>query len=129
MIGRRVIGTVAGLGFTGATISAIEKLGHWITGAPSDPTQATVPMMLWVLAAWTIGPAVGGFIGVGISRWAGSAWIAAALVILGVVATVMSIPTSWWMAAGGIVLPLVAAWVVSGAAKFQPSPGSTGTLT
>ena len=113
MIGRRIIGSVAGLGFCMATIMTIEKIGHWATGAPQDPAQATVLMMLWVLAAWAIGPAVGGFIGVSLSRWHGAAWIAAALVIFGVVATIMSIPTTWWMAAGGIVLPLAAAWLVT----------------
>ena len=113
MKGRRVIGTVAGVGFTLATIMAVEKLGHWLTGTPQDPSQATTPMLLWVLAAWSIGPAVGGFIGLSIARWKGAPWIASALVLVGVVATMATIVTPWWMAAGGLVLPLLVAWLLT----------------
>ncbi|WP_300975231.1 hypothetical protein [Sphingomonas sp. LHG3406-1] len=113
MIVRRVLGSLAGVAATVATIMAVEAIGHRVTGTPSDPAQATVPMMLWVLAAWAIGPLIGGFVGVSVARWGGAAWIAAALVIVGVVATMLTIPTPWWMATGGIVLPLVAARLVT----------------
>nr|WP_314443425.1 hypothetical protein [uncultured Sphingomonas sp.] len=96
-----------------ATIMAVEALGHRATGAPADPAQATVPMLLWVLAAWTVGPLVGGLVGVILARWNGAAWLSAALVIVGVVATAFTIPTPWWMTAGGLVLPLLAAALVS----------------
>lgn len=113
MILRRIAGSVAGVASCVATIMAIEAVGHRVTGAPEDPAQATVPMMLWVLAAWAVGPLVGGLIGVRLARWRGAAWIAAALVLFGVVATMMTITTPWWLAAGGLVLPLLAAWLSS----------------
>lgn len=113
MIARRVAGSVAGLVVTIGVIMAIEAIGHQVTGVPQDPAQATVPMMLWVLGAWSVGTLAGGLAGVAIARWAAAAWISAALVLFGVVMTIVSIPTPWWLAAGGIVMPLVAAWMAA----------------
>ena len=113
MIWRRVGGSLAGAALTVATIMAVEAIGHRVTGVPQDPALATTPMLLWVLAAWAIGPLVGGWVGVRVARWAGAAWISAALVVFGVVATALTIPTPWWMLAGGLALPLLAAALVS----------------
>lgn len=113
MIWRRVGGSLTGSALTVATIMAVEAAGHRVTGAPLDPTQATTPMLLWVLAAWGVGPLIGGWVGVRIARWAGAAWIIAGLVIFGVVTTALTIPTPWWMLAGGLALPLLAAALVS----------------
>jgi hypothetical protein len=117
VIARRILGSFAGVAATVATIMAIEALGHQATGAPADPAQATVPMLIWVLIAWGLGPLVGGLVGVTLARWSGAAWIAAALVIFGVVATALTLPTPWWMIAGGLVLPLLAAALVSRRAR------------
>ena len=113
MIVRRVLGSLAGIAATVATIMVMEAVGHRVTGAPQDPAQATEPMLLWVVAAWTIGTLVGGFVGVALARWRGAAWLAAGLVIFGVVATALSIRAPWWMIAGGLVLPVLAAALVS----------------
>jgi hypothetical protein len=104
---------LAGVVATVATIMAIEALGHCATGAPADPAAATLPMLLWVLVAWTVGPIVGGLVGVKLARWGGAAWPAAALVVVGVIATALSFPTPWWMIAGGLILPLAAAAAIS----------------
>lgn len=124
MIARRILGSLAGVAATIATIMAIEAVGHRVTGAPQDPARATVPMMLWVLAAWAIGPLIGGLVGVTLARWRGAAWIAAALVLFGVCMTILSIPTPWWMAVGGIVLPLIAAWAVSRPSLEKAAPAA-----
>ena len=81
---RRILGTVAGLGFSTATIAAVEMLGKFALGASADPAQATTAMQLAVLAGWALGAAVGGFIGSGIARWPGVAWIVGGLVAIGV---------------------------------------------
>ncbi|GAA4020371.1 hypothetical protein GCM10022280_20910 [Sphingomonas swuensis] len=113
MIARRIIGTLAGFGFSTATILSVEKLGHLALGAPASPAEATTAMYLVVLVGWVLGAAVGGSIGSGISRWAGTAWIIAVLVALGVVASAFSFPDPWWLVAAGVVLPLLAAYLVT----------------
>ncbi|UUR08027.1 hypothetical protein [Sphingomonas glaciei] len=96
-----------------AVISAVEKLGHFALGAPATPGEATAAMHLFVLAAWVLGVGVGGFIGTGISKWAGTAWIVAALVVAGVIANAMSFPHPVWLVAAGIILPLAIAWTIA----------------
>lgn len=113
MTWRRVAGSAAGVVAAVLVIMAIEAIGHRITGAPQDPAQATPAMMLWVLAAWTIGTAVGAVIGVTLARWGGAAWFPAALVVFGVVLTALALPTPWWLSVGGIALPLLAAGLIS----------------
>lgn len=113
MIARRLGGAVAGVAVAVITIMAIEWVGHRVTGAPADPAQATLPMMLWVVVAWTIGTAVGAIIAAKIALWGPAAWAPAALVVFGVAMTAMTIPAPWWMTAAGIVLPVLIAARVS----------------
>jgi hypothetical protein len=113
VIGQRILGTVAGVGFSTATIAGIEKLGHLALGAPADPEQATTAMQLLVLAGWVLGAVIGGFIGSSIARWAGTAWLVGGLVAVGVVMNAVSFPHPWWMVVGGILLPLAVAWLVT----------------
>jgi hypothetical protein len=119
LIVRRVLGSLAGAVATVAAIMAVEALGHRATGAPADPAQATMPMLLWVLVAWTVGPFVGGLVGVMLSRWRGAAWVAAGLVIFGVVATAFTLPTPWWMIVGGLALPIIVAALVGRRVRLE----------
>lgn len=113
MILRRIGGSLAGIAAAVLVIMAIEAIGHRVTGTPSDPAQATPAMMAWVLVAWTVGTAVGAFLGVRLARWHGAAWFPAALVVFGVVMTALAIPSPWWLTVGGLVLPLLAAALVA----------------
>lgn len=113
MMMRRIGGTLAGVAAAVLVIMGIEAIGHRVTGAPADPAQATPAMMAWVLIAWTIGTAVGALVGVIIARWSGAAWFPAALVLFGVVMTALAIPSPWWLTVGGVVLPLLAAALIS----------------
>ena len=113
MILRRIGGTFAGVAAAVLTIMAIEAVGHRITGAPVDPAQATPAMMHWVLVAWMAGTAVGALVGVKLARWSGAAWYPAALVLVGVVMTALAFPSPWWLTVGGVVLPLLAAALIS----------------
>jgi hypothetical protein len=110
---RRIGGSLAGVAAAVLVIVGIEAIGHRVTGAPSDPAQATPAMMAWVLVAWTVGTAAGALVGVKLARWKGAAWFPAALVLFGVVMTALAIPSPWWLTVGGIVLPLLAAALVS----------------
>ncbi|NJC05653.1 hypothetical protein GGQ97_001446 [Sphingomonas kaistensis] len=121
MKGSRIIGALAGAGFCVAVIGAVEKLGHFALGAPATPFDATAAMHAVVLAAWVLGVGVGGFIGTGISKWAGTAWIVAALVVAGVIANAMSFPHPAWLVAAGILLPLVIAWMIARGHAARPS--------
>ena len=113
MMVRRIGGTLAGVAAAVLVIMGIEAIGHRVTGAPADPAQATPAMMAWVLIAWTIGTAVGALVGVTIARWSGAALFPAALVLFGVVMTALAIPSPWWLTVGGVVLPLLAAALIS----------------
>ena len=113
MMVRRIGGTLAGVAAAVLVIMGIEAIGHRVTGAPADPAQATPAMMAWVLIAWTIGTAVGALVGMTIARWSGAAWFPAALVLFGVVMTALAIPSPWWLTVGGVVLPLLAAALIS----------------
>jgi hypothetical protein len=109
VIARRILGSLAGVVATTVVILAIESIGHRLTGVPADPAAATPAMKAVVVAAWTIGTYVGALVGVTLARWSGAAWIAAFMVVLGVIATALTLPTPWWMVAGGILLPVAAA--------------------
>ena len=113
MIWRRIGGTLAGVVVAVLVIMGIEAVGHRVTGAPADPAQATPAMMAWVLAAWTAGTIIGALVGVRLARWGGAAWFPAALVVVGVAMTALAIPTPWWLTVGGVVMPLLAAALIS----------------
>lgn len=113
MIARRIGGSLAGVAAAVLVIMGIEAIGHRVTGAPAEPAQATWAMMAWVLVAWTVGTALGALVGVTLARWRGAAWFPAALVLFGVVMTALAIPSPWWLTVGGVVLPLLAAALVS----------------
>lgn len=110
---RRIGGSLAGVAVAVLVIMGIEAIGHRVTGAPADPAEATPAMMAWVLAAWTIGTTIGALVGVTVARWGGAAWFPAALVVVGVVMTALAIPSPWWLTMGGLVLPLLAAGLIS----------------
>jgi hypothetical protein len=122
-----MVGTVAGFGFSTATIAGIEKLGHLALGSPGDPAQASTAMQLVVLAGWVLGAAIGGFIGSGIARWAGAAWIVGGLVAVGVLLNQISVPTPLWLSTAGICLALLTAKLIaqqkSWKAVLEPGPG------
>lgn len=113
MIARRLGGAVAGVVAAVITIMAIEWVGHLLSGAPADPAKATVPMMLWVVAAWTVGTVVGATVAARAAQWGPAAWAPAALVVFGVAMTAITILAPWWMTAAGIVLPVLIAALVS----------------
>lgn len=112
MIGRRIVGTVAGVAVSTGTIILFEALGHRLLGIPADPSKASLPLA-FVLVAWTSGAIAGGLAGSWLARWTGAAWIVSALVAAGVIATAFAIPHPWWMTVCGVVLPLAVAALIA----------------
>lgn len=112
MIGRRVLGTLAGVVASTGTIMVLELVGHQALGVPADPSKASLPLA-FVLVAWTSGALVGGLVGSRLARWTGAAWIVALLIVAGVIATTFAIAHPWWMTAAGVTLPLLAAALIT----------------
>ena len=83
-----------------------EQLAAFVAAAP------TAAMAL-VLAGWTLGAFVGGWIAAKLSRLhrRGAALAVGAVVLAGVIANAMMIPHPWWFAVLGVLLPLPAAWL------------------
>jgi hypothetical protein len=124
-----VIGIVVGAVVAIACVWAIEAISHLIYPIPpgtdfDDPAVLaayfeTVPLgaKLWIVAAWFVGALAGAWVANAIARRALAGWIVTLLVIAGGVATMMMITHPAWMWAGGIALPLVAAWLAQRLAK------------
>lgn len=126
---RTIGGIVLALVLAIATVQAVEWLSHqvWPVPAGLDPAdrgslaryveQLSLPSMLAVIVAWLLGPLVGGLVGNRVARRVLPGWLAAGLIVLGVVATVAMIPHPLWMIAAGIAAPLIGGWL---AARFSP---------
>jgi len=110
---RKILGAIAGAVLGVVVIMAIQALGHMLFPAPgdinlSDPDTLAVSMdrmplgsKISVVAAWTLGPLIGGIAGgrIAQARWA--SWIPGGLTALGLVANAFAIPHPLWMLIAG----------------------------
>ena len=120
---RILLGVLAGVVVAFGCVFLVEMVGHSLYPPPagldlSDPAdQARVMEAMpaaakaMVLAAWFIGAGAGAWVANRIAGRPIAGWIVALLVIAAGVATMVMIPHPAWMWAGGILLPLLAAWV------------------
>lgn len=121
----RILGVVAGLVAAIATVFVCEAIGHAIFPPPpgidlSDPAATAdiferIPFgaKLAVVIAWLLGAFAGAWVARAIGRWTPAAWIVAALVTLGGVATLVMIPHPLWMQVSAVVLPFAGAWAAT----------------
>jgi hypothetical protein len=117
------LGGAAGLVVAFLCVWLIEALGHSIFPLPTgtdvtDPADQarlmeTMPFAAKavVLIAWFVAALAGGWVGNRIAERALPGWIVAILIIAAGVATMVMIPHPAWMWAGGIILPLLGAWL------------------
>lgn len=126
-MGRLIGGIVAGIVVGVLCILAIETIGHMIWPPPAgiDPADAEAvaampkAAMAAVVAAWTLGAFAGALTANLIARRALAGWIVVALLVAAVVANLAMIPHPIWVAASGIVLPVIAGWI---ATRARPMP-------
>ena len=117
------LGAAAGLVVAFLCVWLIEALGHSIFPLPTetgltDPADKArlmeampVAAKAVVLVAWFVAALAGGWVGDRVAQRALPGWIVAFLLIVAGVATMLEIPHPAWMWAGGIVLPLLGAWL------------------
>ena len=117
---RKVIGIIAGVVVAFLCVFAVEAVGHSLVPPPpgldiNDPARLMEAMPVaakaMVLAAWFVGALAGAWTANRIAGPGVAGWIVALLVIAAGVATMLMIPHPAWMWAGGILLPLLAAWI------------------
>ena len=120
---RNLMGIVAGVVVAFLCVFAVEWVGHSLFPPPAglnindtadqarlmDSIPAAAKAI--VLLGWFIGALAGASTAnrIACNRIAG--WIVAMLVIAAGVATMLMVPHPAWMWAGGILLPLLAAWI------------------
>ena len=130
---RILLGILAGAVLAGLCVFAVEAIGHLIFHVPPgiDPRNPADYQRLMdsmsagakamVLVGWFLGALLGGLAANVIARRALAGWIVALLVVAAGVATMMMIPHPAWMWAGGIALPLLAAWIADRISAGRPA--------
>jgi hypothetical protein len=120
---RIALGVVAGIVVAFLCVFAVEFVGHGLYPPPAglDATNPADQARLMeampaaakalVLLGWFLGALAGAWVANRIAGRSLAGWIVALLVIAAGVATMVMIPHPIWMWAGGILLPLAAAWI------------------
>lgn len=126
-MGRTILAVLAGVVCAWLVIMACEFAGARLHPPPAgldlrDPQQlaafiaaAPAAAMALVLAGWTLGALLGGWVAAKLSRRhrRGAALAVGAVVLAGVIANAFLIPHPTWFTALGVLLPLPAAWLGS----------------
>ncbi len=120
---RMALGIIAGLVVAFLCVFAVEMVGHSLypppagldINNPADQARVMEAMpaaaKAMVLAAWFVGALAGAWTANRIAGRSLAGWVVVLLVIAAGIATMVMIPHPAWMWAGGIALPLAAAWV------------------
>jgi hypothetical protein len=125
MIMRMALAVVAGIVVAFLCVFAVEMLGHALYPPPagldlndsSDQARLMDAMptaaRAFVLLGWFAGALAGAWSANRIAGRSIAGWAVALLVIAAGVATMLMIPHPGWMWGGGILLPLLGAWIAS----------------
>lgn len=136
-MGRRVLGSVAGIVVCILVITLVEGAGHMLFPPPPgtdmrDPAQVArvvdvipLPAKVMVAVAWFLGSLAGAATALVTSRWPAAAWIVAAMVIAGAIISYTQIPHPLWMQAAGVLLPLAAAWLALRLVAARTKPAAS----
>lgn len=116
---RTLSGAALGIGIAVITMMIAEAIGNQLFGLPLAPDQAlpvadgTLPTGLQaaVVIGWLLGTLLGATAAVWVSRVRITAWIVAAVILIGVAVRVLMLATPPLMIAAGLVLPIAAAWI------------------
>jgi len=120
---RMAMGIIAGIVVAFLCVFVVEMIGHSLYPPPAglDMTNPAdqarvmeampVAAKAMVLAAWFLGALAGAWTANRIAGRSLAGWVVALLVIAAGVVTMVMIPHPIGMWAGGILLPLIAAWI------------------
>ncbi len=110
-------GVAAGIAIAVALMIVIESLGNQTFPPPRvDLNNPNAPMALPVLnqvlplVGWFVAALMGGWLAIGVSGRAWTAWLVAASVIAGQLLSYMLGRHPTWLMAAGVLAPLAAAW-------------------
>jgi hypothetical protein len=129
--GRKVVGVIGGLVVAAVVVGVVEAIGHRLYPLPAgmnltdpDDVRSMIQVMSpqaksVVLGAWFLGAFIGGWVAMTIARWRPAPWIVAGFILFGGIWSMVMIPHPIWMMAAGVVLPLLAALLVS--RRVQPA--------
>lgn len=121
---RLIGGILIGIVVAGATVGAVEWIGHQIYPPPPgldiSKSEDLVRLMdvipvgakVAVLIAWFAGSLVGGAVAMIVARHRIAPWIVSAFIVAGALFSFATIPHPLWMMAGGVALPILAALLV-----------------
>lgn len=130
---RMAVGIVAGIVVAFLCVFAVEFVAHGLypppagldAGNPADQARLMEAMpagaKAMVLLAWFVGALAGAWTANRIADRSLAGWIVALLVIAAGIATMIMIPHPAWMWAGGILLPLAAAWIADRLSARTPA--------
>lgn len=119
-MGRTILAVILGVIAMSICVGAVEWIGHQRYPLPAgidfkDPetlkgfiAQRPVAALLFVLAGWTLGSLVGGYIAARISRLhkRGAALSIGIVMVLLVIMNMLMIPHPLWMSVLGVTLPV-----------------------
>lgn len=119
-MGRTILAVILGVIAMSICVGAVEWIGHQLYPLPAgldfkNPetlkgfiAQLPVAALLFVLAGWTLGSLVGGYIAARISRLhkRGAALSIGIAMILLVIMNMLMIPHPLWMSVLGVTLPV-----------------------
>ncbi|GAB5458402.1 MAG: hypothetical protein Hens3KO_14320 [Henriciella sp.] len=122
---RIILGLICGAVAAVILVFALETLGHLIFPPPEgldlkDPEvqktlmeQIPLGAKIAVLVAWFAGAFGGGIVATRITKQSWAAWAIGGFMLLMSGITLTMFPHPAWMIAGAVILPLLAAWMVS----------------
>ena len=116
---RTLGGIVAGIAFAIVLMMVVEAVGNQVFPPPAgiDYTSADAPRflplqnLLFPIVGWFSATLVGGWIAICVAEKPWPSWVVAAAVLLGEIADFLLGRHPAWMIVGGIVLPLIGAWI------------------
>lgn len=118
---RTVVGILAGIAVSVATVLGLERINHAIwppAAAEADTAGQLVAAMpasaqAMVVFGWFFGTLLGGIVGNRISGASWPAWVVAGLGAAGGVATVLTIPHPLGMQLGAVAAPTLGGWLAN----------------
>ena len=130
---RIALGAVAGIVVAFLCVFAVEMVGHGLyppppgldINNPADQARLMEAMPVaakaMVLAAWFLGALAGAWVANRIAQRSVAGWLVALLVVAAGIATMVLLPHPGWLWVGGILLPLLAAWIADRASRRSPA--------
>lgn len=119
---RIAIGLVLGVVLAVLVINGVEAakqrlypigMVNWFDPLVAARALRTIPApgQAMIVAGWLLGSLLGGAAAVRVARRRWTAWVPAALVVVGGIANALLLPQPWWMDLAAVVAPVAGGWL------------------